>query len=294
MKLATKIVAASAATLGAAAASEWVISNNALTVDSIAIRSKKIPHSFDGFRIVHISDMHCASFGQGNERLLQKIKYQYPDIIAVTGDMIDSSNIDFPNLFYLIEKLSLKYPVYYVLGNHELRLDEDNYNSLISQLTLCGAVILNNTSVTIKRNDDAIVISGLNNELSYYPSKRNDEKKKTFTLNAMKELLGAADTAGYNILLTHSPFDFDIYSQWGADLSLCGHVHGGMIRLPKIGGVFSPDYNYFPQYQNGLYSDGENSMIVNKGLGSAKIPLRFFNKPEITAVTLKSRQVTEF
>jgi predicted MPP superfamily phosphohydrolase len=294
MKTKAKILTAAAATIGAAAVSEWAISNNSLAVDRIAIHSGKIPHSFDGFRIAHISDMHCSSFGQGNERLLHKIKMQYPDIVVITGDMVEDENSDFVSLFNLIEKLALKYPVYYVVGNHELRLSEDVYNSMMSQLSLCGATVLNNNSAAIKRNDDKIIITGLCNSLCFYASKEQGGEFTPMTLEEMTEMVGEADTAHFNILLVHSPFSFDVYSEWGADLTLSGHVHGGMIRLPKFGGIFSPDFTYFPEFQGGLYDDGRNYMVVNKGLGSAKIPVRFLNRPEISVITLKSRQDMSF
>ncbi|NLB37211.1 MAG: metallophosphoesterase [Clostridiales bacterium] len=293
MKTKNKILTAAAVTFGVAAVSEWAISNNSLEANRIAVRSSKVPLSFDGFRIAHISDMHCSGFGHGNERLLRKIKTQYPDIVAITGDMIEDENSDFASLFNLIEKLVLKYPVYYVMGNHELMLGEDAYNSMMSQLSLCGATVMDNSSTVIKRNNDEIILTGLCNSLCFYAQRKKDTVTP-MTLEKMKEMVGEADTSRYNILLAHSPFSFDAYSEWGADLTLSGHVHGGMIRLPKIGGIFSPDFSFFPEYQGGLYDDGKNYMVVNKGLGSARIPVRFFNKPEISVVTLKSKRDMSF
>ncbi|HZJ78480.1 MAG TPA: metallophosphoesterase [Clostridia bacterium] len=285
-----KILIGLTTAVSTAVLAEWFTSNNVLTVSRIAVHNKKIPQSFDGFRIVQISDRHCSDFGKDNERLIRKIKYQYPDIVVMTGDMVDSQNSKIGSFYKLVEKLAQKYPIYYVVGNHELNLGKGKLSRMIAKLKGLGVIVLDNSNESIRRNGDELVVSGLWNDLSFYPQSDKKVLQQILTTPTMIRAIGQADKSKYNILLTHSPFDFEVYSSWGADLTLSGHVHGGMIRLPKLGGIFSPEYNLFPKYQNGIYSDGKSLLVVNRGLGSSRIPVRFLNKPEITVVTLKSGQ----
>ncbi len=153
-----KILIGLTTAVSTAVLAEWFTSNNVLTVSRIAVHNKKIPQSFDGFRIVQISDRHCSDFGKDNERLIRKIKYQYPDIVVMTGDMVDSQNSKIGSFYKLVEKLAQKYPIYYVVGNHELNLGKGKLSRMIAKLKGLGVIVLDNSNESIRRNGDELVV----------------------------------------------------------------------------------------------------------------------------------------
>lgn len=255
--------------------------DKALTEREFQIKSKKIPASFDGFRIVHISDLHNTVFGKDNNKLLKKIKNAQPDIIAVTGDIVDSRRTNTAvSLDFLKNALSLA-PVYYVTGNHEFRISQSK--SFVSEIKKLGVTVLENESLCLNKGKDRIELYGIDDPY-FYGEYMTDEEPYIVAHNL--EELGISN--GFSILLSHRPEFFDIYTEWGFDLVLSGHAHGGQFRLPFVGGLIAPGQGFFPEYDSGLYEKDGTKMIVSRGLGNSIIPLRLFNRPEIISVILKS------
>ncbi len=243
------------------AAFAW-FSNNALTVTRVSV------HAPENLKIVHISDLHGKRFGRRNAKLVKKIVALSPDVIAVTGDIIHTyTRDDRATALYLVNKLSKIAPVYFVSGNHEMR--NKGYRYFRAELSRAGAVILDDDTVTFR----GITFSGLN-----CASLRNDRVFKVMP-----------ESFGFKALLAHEPQYFGRYARAGADLVLCGHAHGGQWRIPftRIG-LYAPGQGLFPKYTSGLYRNGKTVMSVSRGLGNSQFPLRLFNRPEITEITLST------
>lgn len=243
-----------------------------LKITSYHYTSSKIPIEFNNFKIIHISDLHNKNFGKKQSLLINKIKNEKPDLIVFTGDMIDGTHTDISNVAALLDGISGLCPIYAVNGNHE----EDNiatYNTLLEYYKTYHVNLLENSSATITINHSSIYLYGLN-YYGYIP----------FSL----EHLPVADTNKFNILLQHATNYFDELSTKGYDLMLSGHAHGGIIRLPFVGGVIANDGSLFPKYDFGMFHVNNCTMISSCGLGDARIP-RVFNPPEIVAITLVSK-----
>lgn len=254
-------------------------------VSHFEIKSDLLPNSFDGFKIVHLSDLHNKVFGKDNAPLLKLIKAENPDIAVMTGDMIshDAPNTD--KFLKLVKRLTEICPVFYVNGNHELSdLDDDEFEYVAEVMASYGAICLDNDYTDIKRGSDEISICGLCYSAEYYRGVREYKRGwKAFMLGDMIDYLGIKQPDKYTILLAHNPLDFDVHAEWGADLSLGGHVHGGLVRLPIVRGIFSPERRFMPKYKEGVYNIGSSHLIASRGLGR----FRIHNPPEIVSVTLK-------
>ena len=263
----------------------WIAwANTALELNKFTITSDKLPKSFDGYRIAHISDLHNAEMGKDNKNLLTIIDNSEPDIIVITGDLIDSRNTNIEIALNFVEKAMQIAPCYYVTGNHEERVSE--YTELKEGLNKLGTVILENTKITIEKSNEAITVIGVND-----PNFEADNIKidaKTVIDGKLCEL--KKDENNYTVLLSHRPELFDVYEKNEIDLALCGHVHGGQFRLPFLGGLASPNQGLFPKYDAGLYTSDETNMIVSRGIGNSLFPFRFNNRPEVVLVELKSAQ----
>lgn len=264
-------------------------SNSTFKVTKYDVVSPFIPNSFSGFKIAQISDLHTKSYGKNNEKLFEKIDAEKPDIVVITGDTISKNTTDYTDAMKFLKKLSSNYPTYFIYGNHErlhaLGVGKDVIEDpFITQLGKTDVSILENKTVSILRKGSKINISGLGEDLFFY------EHKSKSTRLPVKEFLGEkADV--YTILLAHNPLYWDQYIEWGANLTLSGHVHGGVWRLPIVGGIFSPEVGLFPKYQKGVYEDGDNRLIVSTGLGNSGISFRLFNQPELVIITLKSQSI---
>lgn len=269
---------------------EFIISNSFLCVTKVTIKDKKIPASFDGYKIVQLSDLHDKSFGKDNSRLIRIIKKQNPDIIVLTGDMVNSSDTDFQSLYSFSEQLVNICPVYYIVGNHEQMLSFQLYKQMINKLREIGINVLDNEKTTLSKSSEKIYLYGMWFNLRYYRNLSNlsvEAQDYYLTEDKIEQLLGRAKTSNYNILLTHNPVYFDTYSSWGADLTLSGHLHGGMIRIPFKGGLLSPEVKFFPEYDAGIFENNGNKMFVSRGLGNGTFGARFFNIPEIGVIILE-------
>ena len=245
--------------------------NTALQITEYHIQSKRIPESFGGFKIVQISDLHNTQFGKENCHLQEKLIALSPDMIVITGDIVQASPKE-KALQFARQAVTLA-PTYYVPGNHEHRMD---YESLFDDLQEIGVTILRNQSIDLKKGDEIIRLAGIEDPI-FDPDASIEDR----LLPLMQEDI-------YTILLSHRPELFDSYIASGVDLAFTGHVHGGQFQLPFIGGLYAPNQGVFPKYDAGVFTSGNTNMIVSRGLGNSSFPFRLFNRPEIVAVTLNN------
>lgn len=259
----------------------WVYwGNTSILTTQIHISSKSLPVSFNRFRIVHVSDLHNTEFGVNQEKLLDAVKNASPDLIAITGDLIDSRRTDLLKAMDFVNGAVKIAPVYYVTGNHEARIDE--YLKLEEKMAEAGVVLLRDKGVTIERGEDFIRLLGLDD-----PSfmKKSDKIENSITLTDVK-LKDLMDENQYTILLSHRPELFNVYAAHSIDLILSGHAHGGQVRLPFVGGLVAPNQGLFPKYAEGTYEIGPSKMVVSRGLGNSIFPVRINNRPELVVITL--------
>ena len=269
-----------------AAFSIWVYwGNTSIQTTKISINSEKIPTSFNGFRIVQVSDLHNAEFGENQSKLLQTVKNISPDMIAVTGDLIDSSHTDVEKAMDFINGAVKIAPVYYVTGNHEAWTDK--YAKLKEQMTKSGVIILSDQGITIKRDGSLIRLLGLNDP--DFTIKHDMFGEDAAMINTkLKDMQKQSENGEYTILLSHRPELFDVYVDNSIDLVLSGHAHGGQIRLPFLGGLVAPNQGFFPKYTAGVYEKKQTKMVVSRGLGNSIAPVRINNCPELVVITLSS------
>lgn len=272
--------------------------NHNIELTGYKYKSDKIPEEFDGFRIIHLSDMHNCVYGNEADDLIKKVKQNKPDIIVITGDSFDSRRRQYFDSLDIIKKLALICPVYFVTGNHE-ELSPDLKEIFLDEIRKSGVNILDGETVEIKKSDTSIYLSGV----SDYTSSANEKGllKKAFDkeltcedLEDMKkafvdkmENLSAYKPDGFNILLSHRPEMNEIYSANNFDLVFCGHAHGGQFRIPPIGAIYSPGQGFFPKYSEGLHLFGNTTMIVSRGLGNSSFPIRINNRPQIVICQLQ-------
>ena len=261
----------------------WTLwANTALEVNEYEIVSDRIPQVFDGFRIAQISDLHNAEFGERNEKLIQLLSQTDPDIIVITGDLIDSRHTDIEIALDFARQAIKLAPVYYVSGNHEARVRE--YEDLKMGLAEAGVVILENQKARITREGENITLMGIDD-----PGFQEDYlfgDSESVARQAIENLQNESD--GYTILLSHRPELFDLYVDTEMDLVFSGHAHGGQFRLPFVGGLVAPNQGFFPKYDAGQFNEENTTMIVSRGVGNSIIPIRFNNRPEIVLVTLRN------
>lgn len=232
-------------------------------------------------RIVMLADLHGTVFGTENRRLLQKIRTLCPDMVCIAGDMTVKDGGGAAECIALCRKLSELCPVYYAMGNHEARME--GYEAFCSGLRKAGVFVLDNEYRTCFLAEMKICIYGWNADECYY---YKCWQRQELPVEELQGQLGFPEKGAYHVLLAHNPEYFQVYRAWGADLVLSGHVHGGIARLPFLGGVISPSLRLFPKYDAGEFRDGDAVMVLSRGLGTHHIRLRFFNVPEISVIDL--------
>lgn len=253
----------------------WVIwGNSALVLNTVTVASKNLPKSFSGFRIAHVSDLHNTQMGDENEKLLSLIKSANPDIIALTGDIIDSRDTDVDIALDFVKNAVEIAPCYYVTGNHEARVGAD-FEKLESGLGELGVMVLRNDKTALEYGGEKITIIGL------------DDRAFGIDVDRILESLSCEEDS-FTLLFSHRPELFDTYVKNEIDLTLSGHAHGGQIRLPFVGGIVAPGQGLFPKYDAGLYTEGDSKMVVSRGIGNSIVPLRFNNRPEVILIELKA------
>lgn len=226
-------------------------------------------------KIAHISDVHKRKFGKNNSRICKKIRRESPDIICITGDIVSRTETDFSSVESMLKELCGISPVYIIFGNHEQTLPLEMKKNFIETVKCTGAVLLRNESAYIEVNGRKLNIYGLEESETVYKNGRSYRNLDKITLSEMERLLGRCSEKN-SVLLAHNPFFCDVYSQWGAEYTLSGHVHGGVIRIFGKG-ILSPERKLFPPFSKGVYSSGRMKLLVSGGLGK----LRLFNPPEI-------------
>ena len=255
--------------------------NTTLEVSTYQIASNKIPNEFNNYKIIQISDFHNNTSSKLTKKLIAEIKNQKPNIIVITGDLIDSTKTNVDIAIDMIKEIIEIAPVYYVTGNHEARTNE--YDNLKSQMIELGVKILENEAQEIQLNNSTINILGIND-----PSfnKERHILDSEIVKSNMENIQYNEDN--FTILLSHRPEVFKIYVEKNIDLVFTGHAHGGQIRLPFIGGIIAPNQGTFPEYTDGIYREKDTTMVVSRGIGNSIIPFRVNNRPELMIVELKS------
>ncbi len=264
--------------------------NSMLVVNSFDFEGEKVPPGFDGYKIVQISDLHNASFGEDQSRLIDKIAALKPEIILVTGDLIDSRRTrreDVEPALTFIQKAVALAPVYYSPGNHESRIDY--LDELIAEIKKRGAVPLMDESIPLFRGGSRIALIGAQDYSFWHIKGKKALSKAIFAGNL--EVLTEEAGGDFQILLSHRPEYFGLYQEAGVDLVFSGHAHGGQWRLPLLGGLYGgPEQGFFPKYTTGLYRLKGCAMAVSRGLGNSIFPARLFNFPEVVCVTLRRKR----
>ena len=239
----------------------WIAwGNTALELNTYTISSSKLPQSFDGYRIAHVSDLHNTEMGKDNEKLLAMLRDADPDMIAITGDLIDSRNTDIEVALKFVSEAVKIAPCYYVTGNHEARVNE--YGELKAGMETAGVTVLEDVRTEISMEGATITLIGVND-----PSYQTDYlfgDSETVMNTKLEDLHTEHD--GFTILLSHRPELFDTYVDQDIDLVLSGHAHGGQFRLPFIGGLVAPNQGFFPEYDAGIYTEGNTNMLVSRGI----------------------------
>ena len=255
--------------------------NKKLKQSNISLSFNNLPASFDNFKIAQISDIHCDKVGFSDLSFINKIKKFSPDIIIITGDILDSYKNDTDVAYNILCQLAIISPCYFVSGNHELRLPEE-YERLQTILNKLNITNLNNTSILLEKNNDVINLVGVE-DYNHFKNEDNLNHRNNFK-ETLDELYSSTH---FNILLSHRPEKFPMYVEAKYDLIFSGHAHGGQWRIPFIGGIYSPSQGFFPKYTNGKYIKENSTLIVSRGLGNSSFPIRINNPIELVLVTLK-------
>lgn len=234
-------------------------------------------------RIALLTDLHGCMHGHKNARLLRMLERVSPDYICIAGDMTVKNGDFTDEMLELLKILAERYPVYYAPGNHEIRMPE--YDEYRIQLAQFGVQYLENKVFPIGGN---VLVYGLDLPEYWY---HKVWEKREMGVEELRNCLGECDETCFSILLAHNPEYFPQYAQWGADLTLSGHVHGGIIRLPVLGGVIAPSLQLFPTYDAGLYEQRGRRMVISRGLGLHTVKLRYFNRPELSVINLSCQEV---
>ena len=258
----------------------WIAwGNSALMVNEIKITNDKIPQSFEGFRIAQVSDLHNAELGKDNNKLIEKLNECEPDIIVLTGDLIDSNHTNLEVALSFARQAVKIAPCYFVTGNHEAWVGSQ-YEELKTSLENAGVTVLQDEAIELNYGDVCIQLIGLNDP-------DFSERDRLLSESILEAKLSQVDISdGFTILLSHRPEYFNVYQNKNIDLVLSGHAHGGQFRLPFLGGVIAPNQGLFPKYDAGTYTENGTTMIVSRGIGNSIIPFRVNNRPEIVLVEL--------
>ena len=257
--------------------------NRTVGTQTISLSLPGLPRPFRGLTIAQISDLHNAQFGRENRRLLRLLEATEPDLIALTGDLIDARRPRPDIALAFARQVTSLAPTYYVPGNHEARLRD--YPSLRAGLLRAGVTVLENRMVSLTRAGKQIRLVGLADP-SFARLAGDSATPAQLVSQELDRLLEGQDQEIVTLLLSHRPELFPAYAAHGADLTLAGHTHGGQLRLPVLGGVIAPSQGLFPLYDSGVYRRGNAVMVVSRGLGNSLFPVRVNNRPEVILIQL--------
>ena len=250
--------------------------NCSLQTTETALVSPALPPAFDGLRIVELADLHGRVFGRGSRRLLAAVRRAEPDLICIDGDLFDE-HTDLAMLPPLLRGLCAIAPVYYVTGNHEWRVP--GLRGILAQMRACGVTVLQDDWRVLRRGEDALVLAGMDDPCG--PAERKTPAE------LIADIRAEAGEAAFLLLLTHRNDQLPQWSALGVQAVLAGHCHGGVVRLPFVGGLFGTDRRLFPAWDAGLYRQGETALYVSRGLGYTNVHFRLFNRPEVAVIVLR-------
>ena len=250
--------------------------NCSLQTTETALVSPALPPAFDGLRIVELADLHGRVFGRGSRRLLAAVRRAEPDLICIDGDLFDEYT-DLAMLPPLLRGLCAIAPVYYVTGNHEWRVP--GLRGILAQMRACGVTVLQDDWRVLRRGEDALIVAGTDDPCG--PAERKTPAE------LIADIRAEAGEAAFLLLLTHRNDQLPQWSALGVQAVLAGHCHGGVVRLPFVGGLFGTGRRLFPAWDAGLYRQGETALYVSRGLGYTNVHFRLFNRPEVAVIVLR-------
>lgn len=250
--------------------------NCSLQTTETALVSPALPPAFDGLRIVELADLHGRVFGRGSRRLLAAVRRAEPDLICIDGDLFDE-HTDLAMLPPLLRGLCAIAPVYYVTGNHEWRVP--GLRGILEQMRDCGVTVLQDDWRVLRRGEDALIVAGTDDPCG--PAERKTPAE------LIADIRAEAGEAAFLLLLAHRNDQLPQWSALGVQAVLAGHCHGGVVRLPFVGGLFGTDRRLFPAWDAGLYRQGETALYVSRGLGYTNVHFRLFNRPEVAVIVLR-------
>lgn len=279
---------------------QW--SRKAVQVTEYLYRDLAVPKAFDGFRIVHVSDLQSEYFGKRQRRLLKTVRKTRPDAIVFTGDLADRNHTDYNASLIAAKGLSRIAPVYYVNGNHELSLPQEDISQMYDEMRLTGINLLFDEKIAVEKEGDCICFAGLSEETIYESKMRggvllsgsgrgrisDNEIDASLICDKIKMLRQGVTEKAMFVLLVHEPQFFNTYAHEKVDLIFAGHAHGGQIRLPFTQGLFAPGQGVLPKLTAGIHRKGNTAMIISRGLGNSVFPFRVFNRPEIVVTELSA------
>ena len=263
----------------------YLLNYKLITISKYKIEDKKIPKSFDGYKVLHLSDWHCTNYGKNNSRLINLIKKQDYDVIFVSGDFAVRQTHEYLPAISFLKELTNK-PIYFIWGNHELALTKEEYLDFWDRLDKIGVRVVENEHIALTKNNESIMLYGLRYNSQDHDTKyiKKPEIENKYLRNYVAAL-GQLDKNKYNILLTHDPMYFNVYVKEGFDLVYAGHLHGGAIRI--LGFCLSKLKSglVITRLGAGMKKKGNTKMIVSRGIGNSTIPIRVFNPLEISITT---------
>lgn len=250
--------------------------NFTLQVEPVELFFESLPPQFDGLRVAELSDLHGRSFGKNNVRLLRTLQKARPDMICICGDLFDEKT-DLTMLEPLLTGLTDIAPVYYVTGNHEWQVK--NLREILQKMRAWGVTVLENEGRVLSRGGAEMVVAGVHDPCGPYDMK---------TPAALVRELRSAQGNDFILMLSHRNDELTMWSQLGVQLVLSGHCHGGVVRLPFVGGVFGTRRELFPEYDAGVYRQDGTTLFVSRGLGYTNVHFRLFNRPHVPIMILRS------
>ncbi|MBE5867037.1 MAG: metallophosphoesterase [Lachnospiraceae bacterium] len=255
-------------------------SNVTVQLSRITVSDADLPTAFEGYKIAQISDLHNAKFGKDNNVLIQMLEEHQPDIIVITGDMVDSNHTDVEVAIQFARRAAAIAPCYYVTGNHEGWLEKE-YERLEAGLLAVGVDVMHDEAVILEKGGDSMQLIGVDDPTFRYYFGGNPFRSQLQKLKNNDE---------FTVLLSHRPELFETYVKEDVDIVFTGHAHGGQVRIPFVGGVVAPGQGFLPEYDAGIYTEGTTTMVVSRGIGNSVVPVRVNNRPEIVIVELQKEE----